>query len=509
MPCKSLERPYLLGYRRLVVKSIVVWGESEVGSRPVALADSVRFGDDFEFDSRAYELRSAGIPVKLKPIPMELLLFLIERRGELVTRKEIVDRIWGKDVFLDSDNGINNAISKIRQVLRDDPEKPRFVQTVTGRGYRFIAPVESLSSPVVEGPLAPPPVVPALAPGRSRRLPVFLGAALLMLLALAAYTLRNRWRPHPQPVADRAMLAVLPFENLTGDPEQDYFSDGLTEEVIAQLGNLDPQHLGVIARTSVMQYKHKDVPLTRIAQELGVQYVLEGSVRSDGQRVRIAAQLIQVKDQSHLLARQYDRELKEVLVLQSDIARESSAEIRSALGHRTPMAVSSPAPLSEQGVAAYNLYLKGQFFWNKRNVDSFRRAIDYYQQAIAQDPNYAPAYAGLAVTYALIPGYGGVQQAEFMPKARDAALRAIALDENLPEAHTALALVVQNYDFDWPTAEKEFRRAIALNPNYATAHHWYAEHLSLRGRFEEALRESQRARELDPCPSLLPPIMVC
>ncbi len=474
-----------------------------MGSKTGGLPDSVRFGEDFEVDVRAYELRSAGTPVKLKPIPMQLLLFLIERRGELVTRQEIADRIWGKDVFLDSDNGINNAISKIRQVLRDDPEQPRYVQTVTGRGYRFIAPVAVQSGN--ESPAAPstPPLVPVgvaseISAPKTGRWWVVAGLALIALIAIVAYRQRDRWRPHPQAGNERVMLAILPFDNLTGDPDQDYFSDGLTEEVISQLGNLDPQHLGVIARTSVMQYQHKNVPLTQIARELGVQYVLEGSVRQDGQHVRIAAQLIQVKDQSHLWARQFDRELKEVLLLQGDIARETCDGIRSALGNRTTIAPPTPASLSTEGLAAYNLYLKGQYFWNKRTVESLHQAIDYYQQAIEKDPNYARAYAGLADSYALIGGYSGVQQSEFMSKAKDAALRAIALDDNLAEAHTALALVVQNYDYDWTTAEKEFRRAIALNPNYATAHHWYAEHLAFRGRFDEALAESERARQLDP-----------
>lgn len=293
------------------------------------------------------------------------------------------------------------------------------------------------------------------------------------------------------------MLAVLPFENLTGDPSQDYFSDGLTEEMIAELGRLDAQRIGVIGRTSVMHYKHTSEALDQIGRELGVQYVLEGSVRRDSGRVRITAQLIQVKDQTHLWAQQYDRGLQDLLVLQGEIARNISTEIRVALGdHNTIQA--SQAPMSPQTYEAYELYLKGQYFWNKRTSEGIQKAIDYFQQAIVKDPNYARAYAGLADSYALIGGYSGTPQSEFMPKARAAALRAIELDENLPEAHTARALILQNYDWDWQTAEKEYRRAIELNPNYATAHHWYAEHLAFMGRFDEALRESERARQLDP-----------
>jgi TolB-like protein/Tfp pilus assembly protein PilF len=295
------------------------------------------------------------------------------------------------------------------------------------------------------------------------------------------------------------MLAVLPFENLTGDAGQDYFSDGLTEEMIAQLGRIDPEHLGVIARTSVMHYKHSSEQLEQIARELGVQYVLEGSVRRDSDKVRITAQLIQMKDQTHLWARQYDRELSHLLALQGEIAQEIAQEIPVILGkNHTPIGTAPQPALAANAYEAYDLYLKGQYFWNKRTMEGFQRAIDYFQQAIVKDPSYARAYAGLADSYVLISGYSGVPQAEFMPKARAAALRALELDDNLPEAHAALALIVQNYDWDWQTAGKEFRRAIELNPNYATAHHWYAEHLAFLGRFDEALREGERAIQLDP-----------
>ena len=291
------------------------------------------------------------------------------------------------------------------------------------------------------------------------------------------------------------MLAVLPLQNLTGDAGQEYFSDGLTEEMITQLGNLDPQHVGVIARTSVMRYKNSQTPLDQVGRDLGVQYVLEGSVRRDSNNVRITAQLIQTKDQTHVWARQYDRELKSLLVLQGEIAQEIADEIQLTLGNHKSAA--QPA-LSPQNYDAYDLYLKGQYFFNKRTAASLEQAIGYFQQAIIKDPNYARPYAGLADCYALMSGYSGRPQTEFMPKARAAALRALQIDDNLPEAHTALALIVQNYDWDWQTAEKEFRRAIELNPNYATAHHWYAEHLMWSGRFDEALQESERARQLDP-----------
>ncbi|HEV2385928.1 MAG TPA: winged helix-turn-helix domain-containing protein [Candidatus Acidoferrales bacterium] len=453
--------------------------------------------------------------LKLERIPMEIVLLLVERRMQVVSREQIVERIWGKDVFLDTDNSINGAIRKIRQVLRDDSDEPRFIQTITGRGYRFIAPVVGIEEPqpaAVAGQdftsLRETASTAAsirtgkneawtvpLARSRSR---VWLGIAAfsaLVIVSLAGLFMWFRSRAS-QPSAGKIMLAVLPFQNLTGDSSQEYFSDGLTEEMITQLANLEPQHLGVIARTSVMHYKNSQTPLDQIGRELGVQYVIEGSVRRDSNDIRVTAQLIQTKDQTHVWARQYDRELQGLLALQGEIAQEIADELQLTLGDHKSAA--APAARSPRNYDAYDLYLKGQYFFNKRTVDGFEEAIAYFQQATAKDPNYARAYAGLADSYALIPGYSMRPQAEFIPKARAAALRALEIDESLPAAHTALALIVQNYDWDWQTAEKEFRRAIELNPNYATAHQWYAEHLMWRGRFDEALEESERARQLDP-----------
>ena len=479
-----------------------------MGSGGAASANSFRFGDDFELDLRAYELRRSDQSLKLPRIPMEVLLLLLEQRGQLVTREQIVHRIWGKDVFVDTDNSINAAIRKIRQVLDDDPEQPRFLQTVTGKGYRFIAPIQTTGISLVPRALderTPSPSEPVFgdsAPARMKSYPrlwaLSLGIAIIMAAATGAYWHRFRPRAHSHAAGGRTMLAVLPFENFTGDAGQDYFSDGMTEEMITQLGRLDPRHLAVIARTSVMHYKHSQEQLDQIGRELGVQYVLEGSVRRDSGKVRITAQLIQTKDQTHLWAQEYDRELKDLLVLQGEIAREIADQIQITLRDHKPIEPPTQPALSPQTYEAYDLYLKGQYFWNKRTVAGFQRAIDYFQQAVAKDPNYARAYADLANSYALLSAYSMARSTEFMPKARAAALRALQLDESLPQAHTALALIVQNYDWDWQTAEKEYRRAIELNPNYATAHHWYAEHLALLGRFDEALRESEQAKKLDP-----------
>ncbi len=473
---------------------------------PAKIKEAIRFGENLELDLSSGQLSRAGRVLKIERIPVAVLLLLVQRRGDVVSREQIVEIIWGKDVYLDTDNAINGAIRKIRQVLRDDPEQPRFIQTITGKGYRFIAPVVT--------PDAEAQALPVIAPQQSdggedsansffRNRKNVLGVLLLAVAILAIvsaviYPASFGLRASSSHAGGRTMLAVLPFENLTGDANQEYFSDGMTEEMITQLGSLDPDQMGVIARTSVMHYKHSQEPLPQIARELGVEYVLEGSVRRDADKLRITAQLIQMRDQTHLWARQYDRAATDVLVVQSEIASQISDEIQKALGERKPIAPAPQAVLSPQAFEAYNLYLKGQYFLNKRTKEGFQDAIGYFQQATLTDPADARAYAALAGSYALWAAYSGAPPAEFASQARAAALRAVQLNDRLPEGHAALALIIQNHDYDWQTAEKEFKKAIALNPNYATAHHWYAEHLAWRGRFEEAFRESERARQLDP-----------
>ena len=489
---------------------ICVRGKRHLVSGPVRLQSTVRFGEDFDLDFQSYKLRRNDRVLKLERIPMDILLFLVEQRGQIVTREQIAERIWGKDVFLDTDNSINGAIRKIRYILRDDSEQPRFIQTVTGSGYRFIAPVvetDRIPTQALESPPAQtlttvealPAETSAASQAQLNQVPqqktwlVYVALAAALTVFLGGWVLSARI---PRSFTAKVTLAVLPFQNLTGDASQDYFSDGLTEEMITQLGNLDPQHLAVIARTSVMHYKGTQASLDQIGRELGVQYVIEGSVRRDEKNIRVTAQLIQTKDQTHVWARQYDRELTGLLSLQGEIAQEVADEIQLTLGDHKSTAVRSA--VSAQNYEAYDFYLKGQYFFNKRTAADFQEAIRYFQQAIAKDANFTRAYAGLADSYALLGAYNTQSQPELMSNARTAALHALQLDETLPEAHTALGLIVQEHDWDWLTAEKEFRHAIELNPNYATAHHWYAEHLMWRGRFDEALQESERARQLDP-----------
>jgi len=486
---------------------------------PLPLQRPIKIGADYELDPASYELRRPGRVLKLERIPAEILLLLVERRGQLVTRDEIVERIWGKDAFLDTDNSINGAIRKIRQALKDDPERPRFIQTITGRGYRFIAAApeeaQSLATPSAQTSDSSPaqaasaPALPAddreeptPAAGKSSKHRWLIVAAIAGILiggaATAAWILRPWSSPKAPPAGGRVILAVLPFENLTGDPSQDYFSEGMTEEVITEIGTLNPEHLGVIARTSVMTYQHNPKPLTEVGRELGAQYILEGSVRRSGDKIRVTAQLIRVQDQTHLWAREYDRETKDLLVLQSDIARHTADDIAAALGEHNAAAVKDATFLTAQAYESHDLYLRGLYFWNQRGADALQRAIEYFQQAVEKDPQNARAYAGLADSYALIGGFGGMELPEYASNAEAAALRALQLDPKLAEAHTAFALIRENYHWDLQTAEQEYQRAIALNPSYATAHQWYAECLMWQGRFDEALKESDQARQLDP-----------
>jgi TolB-like protein/DNA-binding winged helix-turn-helix (wHTH) protein/Tfp pilus assembly protein PilF len=462
-----------------------------------------RFGV-FQANLAARELRKHGVRIRLPGQPFSILSMLLEKPGELVTREEMRQRLWAADTFVDFEHSLNSAIKKLRAALGDSPENSRYIETIPRVGYRFIAPVEvatakgdsAANAPLTTSSFSVPT---AMEQSFKRRWTTRIGASIVLIAAVGAYIQWSHGRLRTTSTTGRVMLAVLPFENLTGDAGQDYFSDGLTEEMISQLGRLNPEHLGVIARTSVMHYKHSLEPLPQIAQELGLQYVLEGTVRRDTEKARISAQLIQMKDQTHVWSRQYDRELSSLLALQGDIAQDVADEIGLTLGQgHERVAAGREHAAFPNSYEAYDLYLKGRYFWNKRTKEGFEQAAGYFQQAIAKDANYARAYAGLADTFGLLSTWYMVPHSEFIPKARIAALKALQIDDGMAEAHASVALIAENYDYDWLTAEKEFRRAIRLDPGYATAHQWYAEYLSWHGRFDEALAESERARRLDP-----------
>jgi TolB-like protein/DNA-binding winged helix-turn-helix (wHTH) protein/Tfp pilus assembly protein PilF len=446
----------------------------------------------FEFDPAAGELHQDGVKVRLQAQPFQILRLLLERPGEVVTREEVRQALWPGDTFVDFDVGLNSAIKRLRDALGDSAENPRFVETLPRRGYRFIAALET------------PPPAPAAAeePPRPLRPPAsrlrsWPGAAALAALAVAAGLIATSRGPRARgPLASEPIrsLAVLPFENLTGDPEQDYFVDGMTDAVTTDLAQV--RALRVISRTSVTQYKRASKPLPRIAEELDVDAIVEGTVSRSGDRVRITAQLIQAATDRHLWAQSYERERRDVLALQREVAAAiaQAIEVKLQPDEKRRMAGTRAAVDPE----AYEAYLKGRFYWNMRSAETSRKAVGYFQQAIERDPAYAPAYSGLSDAYRAFDVQGVAPPRESMPKAEAAARKALALDDTLAEAHASLAGVLYRYDWDWEGADREFRRSLELEPGYAEGHRAYAVYLMTVRRHEEALAEAQRARELSP-----------
>jgi TolB-like protein/DNA-binding winged helix-turn-helix (wHTH) protein/Tfp pilus assembly protein PilF len=466
----------------------------------------VRF-EEFELDPRGYCLQRSGRTVKLERIPMELLVLLAERRGQLVTREEIIEKLWGKNVFLDTDNAINTAVRKIRYALKDDPEGSRFIQTVTGRGYRFIAPVEEGSQSTAQVSAAPAsptkPIQPldsALRTRQSWKWVVPLLAVVLVIVGSAGYVLRTKFFPKPAAAQKRVMLAVLPFQNLSDDPQQEYFSDGLTEETITDLGELSPDRLGVIARTSAMAYKHTNKTAGQIGQELGVDYILEGSVRREGGRARISTQLIRVGDQTHVWAQSFDRELRDFLEVQRELGEAISEQVQVSL---KPERKPEQAKTRQINPDAYDDYLKGLYSWNQFDPDSLKKSIQYFERAIEKDPGYAQAYAGLAESYGVLMDWNKLPPAEAYSKSEAAARRAVDLDSGNSEAHSALGWQLLSYDRDYAGSEREFQRAIELNASNADAHDGLANYFAIRGQFDQSIAEARRARDLDPLSLLI------
>jgi TolB-like protein/DNA-binding winged helix-turn-helix (wHTH) protein/Tfp pilus assembly protein PilF len=447
----------------------------------------------FRVDCVERVLLAYGHPVSLTPKAFETLLYLVENSGHILEKDELLKRVW-PDTFVEEGTLVQN-ISTLRKVLGESPDGIAYIETIPRRGYRFTGAVHQTNFvPLTEDNFPPVPVVTARPTGR----PIWIIALAIAAVSLVSLFLaRERIWPRTDPAPKKIMLAVLPFENLSGDSQQEYFSSGLTEEMITQLGDLDENRLGVIARTSAMQYKGAKKDTRQIGRELGADYILEGSVRREGERVRITAQLIQVKDQTHLWAKDYDRNLRDILALQSDVASSIAQEIKLKL---TPEERARLANITPVNPDAYELYLKGRYFWNKRTEDGFIRAIKYFEQATVLDPKYAQPYAGEADAYALLGSMPNLEisRGEAMPKAKAAALKALQLNDSLAEAHTSLAFVMMQYEWDWPDSEKEFKRAVELNPNYATAHQWYAVWLMAQGKTADSLDEERRAQQADP-----------
>jgi TolB-like protein/DNA-binding winged helix-turn-helix (wHTH) protein len=460
---------------------------------------TVRFGV-FEADLRTGELRKGGLPVKLQEQPFRVLALLLDRPGDLVTREELRRALWPDEIALEFDQGLNNAIKKLRRALDDSAEEPRFIETLSRRGYRFLAPVQVVQTPGREGS------VTTREPKRTLRpfIVAGLAAAALLTVVLAIQLIRPRSptaRPH-----GRVMLAVLPFENLSGDPQQQYFTDGMTEEMIAQIGRLRAGSLRVIGRASAMAYRGAGKDIGRIARELRVDYVLTGSVRRSGERVRVTAGLSRARDQTQLWTRTYDRQLRDIIGLQVEVAR--------AIARELPIGVSDSATLETSRFSAsvnpeaYEAYLKGRFFWNKIANEAVWKALEYFQQSIALDPDYAPAHAGLSSAYGLLSVIGEIRPREGQPDAGAAARRALELDGTLPMAHVQLGFFQLNYEWDFGGARKSFRRALELDPSSSAALHANATALAVVGKLDAATAEMRRAVELDPL-WLLPSADLC
>jgi TolB-like protein/DNA-binding winged helix-turn-helix (wHTH) protein/Flp pilus assembly protein TadD len=455
--------------------------------------DRVQFGV-FELDLQSAQLRKQGVRVKLQDQPLKVLQALLESPGQIVSREELRQRVWPANTFVEFDQGLYSAMARLRDALGDSSDSPRFIETVARRGYRFIAPVTAPIGSAVSSNGAPAKLEPDR-PGqqiiRIRRLPTILsagllgGALLVILLTFALFGARTWLYSRTHPIRS---IAVLPLENLSGNSAQEYFADGMTDELItdlAQVGNLR-----VISRTSAMSYKSTKKTLPQIARELNVDAVLEGSVVRSEDRVRITAQLIQAQGDRHIWAHSYERDLRDVLALQGEIARDIVGEVRANL---------RPTPSVRQvNPESYEAYLRGRHDLNNATSEAnLESSISNFQLAIAKDPQSGLAYSGLAVAYAALADFYRAPT-EVMPKAKDAATRALRLDESLSEAHDALGWVEFAYEWNWPLAEKHLKRALELNPYNALAHDHYAYFLaSLRGQ-DEAFAENQLALELDP-----------
>lgn len=450
----------------------------------------------FRLDPTERLLLRDNQPVPLAPKAFDTLVLLVENSGRLLTKDELIKRLW-PGTFVEEVNLAQN-ISAIRRALHDKNGGGRYIETVSKAGYRFIAEVRSVSSAIPEAtPAAEAEPVVSAAPRWKRRWLVLVFPLAALAVGLIAWNVKT-WRERVLAVSSSPhiqSLAVLPLENLSGDREQEFFADGMTDELITDLAKI--HSLRVISRNSVMQYKSKRKSLPQIARDLNVDAVIEGTVQRFGDRVRIRVQLIEGPKDRHLWAESYERPLRDVLALQDEVAMAITREIKVKL---LPAENSRLASAQSINSEAYELYLKGRYFWNKRDPEGLRKALDYFQRAAEKAPGYAPVHAGLADTYSLLgtAAFDALPAADGMDKARAAAKLALSIDDGIAEAHASLGFVTYRYDWDWSAAEQEFKRAIALNPNYAAAHRWYSDFLTDLGRRDESLSEARAALALDP-----------
>jgi TolB-like protein/DNA-binding winged helix-turn-helix (wHTH) protein len=450
----------------------------------------VKFGV-FEVDLQAGEVRKAGMKQKLTGQPFQVLQALLERPHEIVTREDLRERIWPGNTFVDYDLALKKAVNRLREVLGDSAESPHFIETIPKRGYRFLGILEAAEQPSA---------VPATTPLQTKMKilgALTAGLALVLIAALLigfnVDKLRTRIFAKSRSPEIRS-IAVLPLQNLSNDPNQDYFSDGITDALTTELAQIGA--LRVVSRTSAEHFKGTRETLPEIGRKLNVEAIVEGSVTRSENRVRVTAQLIEAPSDRHLWAKSYERDLKDVLALQDEVARDIAEEIRIKLTPEERTRLADARPVNPE---AHEAYLRGRFLWNQRTESQLQKAKEYFEQAIAKDPGYAAAYSGLADTYFYLSyGWGHIPPKEGMPLARAAALKSLELNGSAAEGHASLGTVKFLYDWDFPGAEQELKRAIALNPNYELGHHAYSVLLGAEHRYDESVAEARKAVEVDP-----------
>lgn len=462
-----------------------------------ALPTSVLFAD-FELDLRTGELRRGGTSLKLQPQPARVLAILVSRAGEVVTRQELAQQVWGSETFVDYEQGLNFAIRQIRTALEDDANSPKFLETLPKRGYRFIRPIselrpgEEMSLPVPAASLEAAGAT-ATFPKVTPRHAIYGIAITAILLAIAIGANRMLHLKASASTESFHSVAVLPLRNLSSDPDQEYFSDGITDELITDLAKATS--LRVISHTSVQHYKETKLTLREIAEELHVDAVIEGTILRSGDRVRITAQLIDARTDRHLWAEKYERDFRDILNLQSEVAQQIAAQVGVNLTTKERLRLSQTTGVDP---VAHEAYLRGHFYWDKLNCTGFKQALGYYQQATAKDPTFARAFVGSAEAYYDLADWGCTPQTESFAESRAAALKAIELDPNLASAYARLAELDFAPAWNWPKAEQEYNQAIQLDPNEAEIHSSYAIFLVAMGKREQAIAEMKKAQEIDP-----------
>ena len=470
--------------------------------------ERVRF-DDFEVDLRTGDVRKHGHRIRLQEKPFQILSLLLERAGEIVTREELRERLWPADTFVDFDANLNTSLNRLRQALGDTANEQSYIKTVPRQGYRFIAPVTKVEEAIEAPTPRPDPVGATVVHEPTPKLRAWLGPFsppgfrfILVAAILVAVTVGGlaylRWLGHSAQAGrnpHRGTILVTPFQDLNGDPSQDYLSDGLTDEMITRLGQISPQHLSVIARSTAMQYKGGHKPVGEIAREQHVDYILEGSFRRQGNQVRITAQLFDARDQGSMWTEEYERDASDLFAIQRDVTGRIAQSLQLELLAPTDRTTVTTNPVNPE---AYDAYLKGLFELNRGTPGDLEKSIAYFRQATNKDNHFAAAYAALAYSYNAAADWTYMSPKEAFPKEKAAAEKAIEVDDMLSDSHLAMAEILHEYEWNWAGAEKAYQEALRLNPSSAVAHRLYAEYLTRAGRFADALTEIRGAQRLDP-----------